>query len=92
MLKKSYCHNLKFNELVVHAIDEVAEVLVSFYWDMFTTLNPCIIEETLNPIKRTIMNAQLSREFMEWEVNIAICTKTDVTPLIALGFDDNKSY
>ena len=38
------------------------------------------------------MNAQLSREFMEWEVNIAICTKTDVTPLIALGFDDNKSY
>ena len=38
------------------------------------------------------MNAQLSRKFMEWEVNIAICTKTDVTPLIALGFDDNKSY
>ena len=66
-------HNLS-GEWVTHPI-EIAHSFTDFYQTLFTSSNPNVEGPELNQLERLVngnMNAQLSQEFMVWEVQAAL--------------------
>ena len=67
--------------------DDVDEAFTSFYQDLFASSNPSNEISALDQMERVVtdeMNAILSQEFMEWEVEVAI---KQMAPLKAPGPD-----
>ena len=63
--------------------DEVADSLIAFYQDLFTSSNPVSNGAALSPVEKIVtdeMNIQLSHEFTTLEVQIAL---KQMTPLKA---------
>ena len=55
----------------VHHPEDIVESFTEFYQNLFSFSNPTIGEVAMNPLVKIVtddMNAQLSQEFMEWEV------------------------
>ena len=66
---------INLNGVWVTQPDLIANSFTNYYQGLFTSSNPVMEKATLNPIPKLIteeMNALLSQEFMDWEVQIAL--------------------
>ena len=71
----------------VHHLEDIAKSFTEFYQNLFAFSNPTIGEVAMNPLVKIViddMNAQLSQEFMEWEVQAAL---KQIAPLKAPSLD-----
>lgn len=69
-------------------LDEIGKILIDFYSELFTTSNPVLNSKSLDFIPTVVsseMNAELTGDFMEWEVLDAL---RQMAPLKTLGLDE----
>lgn len=69
-------------------LDEIGKILIDFYSELFTTSNPVLNSKSLDFIPTVVsseMNAELTGDFMEWEVLDAL---RQMAPLKTSGLDE----
>ena len=78
---------LDSNGVLVTQQEQLANTFIGFYQELFTSSNPVMLEDALNSVPNLLtaeMNALLSQDILEWEVETAL---KQMVPLKALGPD-----
>ena len=86
--RKNFIHKLRNpNKQWIAKNEEVADILIQYYKELFTSANPTFLEEFLLSINTQVsaqMNNKLLADFKAWEVHEAV---KQMGPFKALGLD-----